>query len=299
MSETYRQHRGLAMGGLVFAVLFWAVNTVVAKGVVNDIPPLSLAFFRWITAMVFLYPFAHKGLISERNAIRENIRPLFLLSLPSVAMYNVLLYLGALYTTATNMSLVTAAMPAVTLGTAWMLTRVRPGPVQTAGISLAMAGVVVIVAKGDWTTLAGLNLNPGDLLMLGAIVSWAVYSVFLKQTVLPVSAIPFLFMTMVLGTLSIFPFYLWELAVKGGFEVNASVIWMFVYLGICPSILSFIFWNHGVRVLGASLASVSVYLIPVFASVLACIFLGEQLFAYHFLGGILILLGLIFSSRDR
>lgn len=296
-SEKLNQ-RPLAMAGLVFAVLFWAVNAVVAKGFINDIPPMALSFYRWAAALCFLFPFAYKGVLAEKRTIREHMGTLFWLSIPSVAIYNSFLYLGALYTTATNIGLVVAAMPAMTLAAAWLINKDRPRPVQALGICLALSGVVIIVAKGTAATIYQLNLNPGDLLMVGSIASWAGYSIYYKKLALPISPLPFLFMTMVLGTLSILPFYLWELVRKGGFTVTPSVVVVFIYLGICPSVLSYIFWNNGVKVLGASTASVSVYLIPVFASAIAYVYLGEHLFFYHFLGGLLILAGLIFSSRE-
>ncbi len=290
--------RGLAMAGLVFAVLFWAVNAVVAKGVTDHIPPMALSFYRWAAALIFLFPFAYKGVRHEKKVIREHLWILFWLSLPSVAIYNSFLYLAALYTTATNISLVVAAMPAMTLAAAWFITKDRPRPVQVTGISLALLGVITIVAKGAPSTIYHLDLNPGDLLMVGSIGSWAVYSIYYKKLALPISPIPFLFMTMVLGTLLILPFYLWDLSIPGGFEVTRSMVVVFIYLGICPSVLSYIFWNHGVKELGASTASIFVYLILVFASAIAYFYLGEQLFFYHVLGGVFILAGLIFSSWE-
>lgn len=291
--------RTKAMAGLTIAVLFWAVNTVVARGVVDHIPPMALSFYRWVAAFIFLLPFAMKPVKEDADMIRGNIWFLLLLAVPSVAVYNSVLYLGALYTTATNISLVVAAMPAVTLGFAWAINRERPKLLQMLGIAVALAGVVTIIAQGNLSILADFRANPGDLLILVSITAWALYSVLLKTRPLNMSPISLLMATVVLGTLSIFPFYLIELVVVGGFHVDSRVVGMFIYLGICPSILSYICWNHGVRVVGASLASVFAYLLPVFTAAIAYFFLGERLAGFHFAGGVLILAGLLLSAGLR
>jgi len=288
----------LAYLGLGFAVLFWAINTVIAKGVITQIKPMALSFFRWIAALVFILPFAFKGLQRDAIPIRENLGFLFVLSVFSVAVYNSVLYLGAQFTTATNIALVVAAMPAMTLGFAWMINRQRPRILQTLGILISLGGVVVIISKGSLGLFMNFRFNPGDLLILGSIASWALYSVLLKRRSIPISPISFLTMTILLGTLCILPFYAWEYVIYKGFELNWAVVWMFVYLGVCPSILSYICWNHGVNTVGSGTASVFMYLIPVFTSAIAYFFLGERLFPFHLAGGFLIFCGLMLSSRQ-
>lgn len=287
----------LALLGLGFAVLFWAINTVIAKGVIVQIKPMALSLFRWLAALIFIFPFALKGLKKDILPIRQNLGFLFVLSIPSVAVYNSVLYMGAQYTTATNIALVVAAMPAMTLGFAWMVNRQKPRVIQALGILVSLAGVVVIISKGSFAMFMGFAFNLGDLLILASIASWALYSVLLKKRTIPISPISFLTMTIVLGTLCILPFYAWEYFLYKGFELNWAIFWIFVYLGVCPSILSYICWNYGVKTVGSGTASVFMYLIPVFTSIIAYFFLGERLFIFHLAGGALIFCGLILSSR--
>jgi drug/metabolite transporter (DMT)-like permease len=286
-----------ALIGLGFAVLFWAINTVIAKGVITQVQPMALSFFRWVAALIFLLPFALKGLKKEWVPIRENLGALFVLSIFSVAAYNSVLYLGAQYTTATNIALVVAAMPAMTLVFAWLINRQRPTLLQALGILVSLGGVMVIISKGSLAMFVNFRFNPGDLLILASIASWALYSVLLKKRPIPISPISFLTMTIILGTICIFPFYMVEYILYKGFEVNSAILWMFVFLGVCPSILSYFFWNHGVRTVGSGTASVFMYLIPIFASIIAYFYLGERLFAFHLAGGLLVFFGLILSSR--
>ena len=156
----------------------------------------------------------------------------------------------------------------------------------------------MILSKGALSLFFDFRFNPGDLLILVSIASWALYSVLLKKRPLPISPISFLFMIIIFGTLVILPFYVWEYYYYQGFEVTLPIVWMFIYLGICPSILSYICWNHGVKTVGAGTAAVFMYLIPVFTAVIAYFFLGERLFPFHMAGGGLILLGLVLSSRQ-
>jgi drug/metabolite transporter (DMT)-like permease len=286
----------LAYSGLCLAVFFWAINTVIARGIIFEIKPMALSFYRWLVALIIIMPFAMVHIKKDSKLIKENIGFLFILALPSVAIYNSIIYLGAQYTTATNISLVVATMPVMTILFAWIMNREKPFLIQSLGIGISLCGMLVIIAKGSWHLLVSLSFNPGDLLIVIAIASWSFYSVMLKKRQIDISPISFLTILIALGLVCIMPFYLWELAVFKGFEINSINISIFIFLGIFPSILSYLCWNSGVREAGASIASVFMYLVPVFTSIIACIFLKETLFPYHFSGGILIFSGLILSS---
>lgn len=288
----------MAVAGLVLCVLFWAINTVIAKGVVQEISPMALSFYRWLTALVFILPFSFRQMLLEKDIILSHLPALFMLALPSVAVYNSMLYLGAQYTSATNISIVVASMPAMTLGLSWAINKDRTSFLQTLGIFVSLAGVLVILTKARLAVLADLGFNPGDLLILAAAGSWALYSVLLKKNIVPVSALSFLTMTIIIGWVCILPFYLWEYTIYRGFELTLSTVWIFVYLGICPSILSYICWNFGVKILGSARAAIFIYLLPVFTSAIAYFILDERLLPFHFLGGIMVFLGLVLSSRE-
>lgn len=286
----------MAYLGLSLAVFFWAVNTIIAKAVILQIKPMTLSFYRWLFALIIILPFAVSPLRKDSPLIRRNLRYLFILAVPSVAVYNSILYFGAQYTTATNISLVVATMPVMTLLFSWVMNKEKPDFLQSIGVMISISGMLMIIAKGSFDLLLGLSFNPGDLLIVLSIASWAFYSVLLKRKQINISPISFLTVLICLGIVCILPFYVWELLIFKGFEVNLVNISIFLYLGIFPSILSYIFWNYGVRTAGASIASIFMYLLPVFTSVIAFIFLHEDLFSYHFYGGFLILVGLVLSS---
>ena len=286
----------IAYAGLTLTIFFWAINTVIAKAVVMEIKPMALSFYRWVLAFIFILPFAIPHLKKDIILIKQNLGILFILSIPSVAVYNSLVYFGAQYTSATNISLVVATMPVMTILFSWVMNREKPFALQAFGIMISIIGVLIIISHGSWQVLSTLSFNPGDLLIVLSIAAWSFYSVLLKKNEINISSISLLTILIFFGILCILPFYVWEFSVFQGFELKTTTVIIFLYLGIFPSIVSYLCWNFGVKTAGASIASVFMYLLPVFTSIIAYLFLNENLFLYHFAGGLLILFGLIMSS---
>lgn len=289
---------GLAYVGLVLTPLFWAGNAVVARGTVDAIPPLSMAFWRWVIALAILLPFGLPGIWCHRQIIRQRLGSMLALATFSVGAFNSLLYLAASTTTATNIALINATIPIFVALMSWLLLSDRTRPIQALGIALAVTGIVTVVARGDLAVLTGLQAQPGDLIMVAAVFSWGLFSVLLRRQAVPLPALTFLTTQILLGVLVILPFYLTDLlAFSGGFELSGTTLAPLLYFAIFPGILAYAFWNHGVHAIGPSRAAIFMYLTPVFASILAGIFLGETLGRFHVIGGLLILSGLILATR--
>lgn len=289
---------GLAYVGLVLTPLFWAGNAVVARGTVEDIPPLSMSFWRWIIALAILLPFGLPGVWRHRQIIRQYFGSMLALATFSVAAFNSLLYFAATTTTATNIALINATIPIFVALLAWILLGDRTRPIQALGIALAITGIVTVVARGDLSVLTGLQAQPGDLIMVVAVFSWGLFSVLLRRQAVPLPALTFLTTQILLGTLVILPFYLTDLFFfAGGFDLSRDTALPLLYFAIFPGILAYGFWNHGVHKIGPARAAIFMYLTPVFASVLASVFLKESLGVFHVIGGLLILVGLLLATR--
>jgi len=289
---------GLAYIGLVLTPLFWAGNAVVAKGTVAHIPPLSMSFWRWVIALAILLPFGFPGLWRQRHVVRQHLGSMLALATFSVAAFNSLLYFAAITTTATNIALLNSTIPIFVALLSWVLLGDRTRPVQALGIGLAILGILAVVARGDLSVLTGLQAQPGDLIMVAAVFSWGLFSVLLRRQAVPLPALAFLTAQILLGTLVILPFFLVDvLFVSGGFELSQSTALPLLYFAIFPGILAYAFWNHGVHKIGPANAAIFMYLTPVFASVLASVFLGESLGLFHIIGGVLILAGLLLATR--
>ncbi|TNE75174.1 MAG: DMT family transporter [Gammaproteobacteria bacterium] len=289
---------GLAYIGLVLTPLFWAGNAVVARGTVDAIPPLSMSFWRWVIALAVLLPFGLPGVWRQRQVIRQHLGSMLALATFSVGAFNSLLYIAATTTTATNIALINATIPIFVALLAWVLLGDRTRPIQAIGIALAVLGILTVVARGDVSVLTGLQAQAGDLIMVAAVFSWGLFSVLLRRQAVPLPALTFLTTQILLGTLVIFPFYLGDLLFfSGGFELSRDTALPLIYFAIFPGILAYGFWNHGVHQVGPSKAAIFMYLTPVFASILASVFLGETLGLFHIIGGALILAGLLLATR--
>jgi drug/metabolite transporter (DMT)-like permease len=292
-----RRQLWLAYLGLTLSALFWAGNAVVARGTAGVIAPFALSFWRWVIALAILLPFALPHLRREWRVLLVHWPQLVLLAALSVGGYNTLLYLAAQTTTAVNITLVGSTMPVAIALMAGLLLGQRLRLVQWSGIGIALVGMVVIVVGAG--SGAAVDINPGDLIMVIAVLIWGLYSVLLRWRPLPVHPLTLLLLLIVLGLPVILPFYLWELAVHGGAPVTAGTIPVFLYVGVFPSVLAYLFWNHGVAVAGPSQAGMFIYLIPLFTALIAGSFLGERLYAHHAVGAVLILIGLYLSTRVR
>ncbi|ERP91840.1 membrane protein [Marinobacter sp. ES-1] len=289
---------GLDYIGLVLTPLFWAGNAVVARATVEHIPPLSMSFWRWVIALALILPFGLPGLWRHRQVIRQHLVTLLVLATFSVAAFNSLLYYAAMTTTATNIALINSTIPIFVALLAWLLLGERTRPVQALGIGLAIVGILIVIERGDLRIIAQLQAQPGDLIMVAAVFSWGVFSVLLRKHVVPLPALTFLTAQILLGTLVILPFYLGDLLwFSGGFELSGSTALPLAFFAIFPGILAYAFWNHAVHEIGPANAAIFMYLTPIFASILAILFLGESLGLYHLFGALLILAGLLLATR--
>lgn len=289
----------LALIGLVLTNLFWAGNAVVARFVVGDIPPLTLVFGRWLLAFLLLLPFALLHWKKSMPIIRERWFVIFVLGMMCIATYNSILYLAAHSTTAVNITLVSASLPLIALLASWLLLKIRPSNWQLIGIVVSLLGVFIVISRGRLSLLSdlfGAGFNRGDLMILGLAVLWAFYSVLLRKYPMGLHPIMLLTVLIAAGLPWLLVLFLIELSKVSVFSLDFADVPIFIYTAIFPSILAYVFWNNGVKVVGPSISALSCYLMPLFTAVIAVPILNENLYWYHFLGGLLILIGLYFGS---
>jgi len=286
-----------AYAGLIMAVFFWATNTVLARGVVHDMNPMALSFWRWVVAFLVILPFSVKCLLKDANEIKINKFRLAMLSFFSVTAYNTLLYKAAHYTTALNMSIAAAAFPTITIVIAWLVIHEIPSIPQLIGVVISAVGMLCLIVQGSFENLYNLKFNYGDLMVVGAVISWSIYSVYLRKFKIQIEPISFLTMTITLGSIFIMPFYAWEIFATQTFSLTLKVVPIILFVGIFPSILSYFWWNHGIVKVGPSISAMFYYLLPLFAAILAFIFLGEQVKLFHIFGGTLIFSGLYLAIK--
>lgn len=281
---------------LATASLAWAGNTVVGRAVHATIPPVALAFWRWAGAFLVVLPFASGPLRRDWPILLRHWRSMAVLSLTGIAAFNTLFYRGLDQTTAINGLLLQSAMPLMILLASAVLYRERPTLRQTIAILISLAGVAVIAARGSLARLGALSINPGDVWILAAVASYAIYSSALRDRP-PVHPLSFLATSFALGTLMLLPLYLIESATGDNPVLTPGTVAAFAYVAVIPSCLAYLCFNRGVELIGSARGGQYVHLVPVFGTLLAMALLGERLRGFHLVGIALIAAGLALAAR--
>lgn len=283
---------------LTLTSLFWSGNMVIGRGIRADIPPITLAFWRWAIAFACVLPLALPHMREQWPLLKKGWKPVIVLGVLGVGGYNTFAYIALQYTPATNAVLLNSFIPIATIAISWAFLGKRLKPLAAAGVMISLAGAITIVARGNIEVLSHLALNAGDLWMLGAVAIWAVYTVGLSWRPSGVHPMLMLGALTAVGLAALAPAYAWEAAAGRHIAMNWSSIAAFAYVGIFPSFLGYIFYNRGVAEVGANRASLFIHLMPVFGTLLSAIFLGEIPHAYHYAGIAFIFTGIWLTTRN-
>ncbi len=281
---------------LGLAALFWAGNFVVGRAVGGRVPPVALSFWRWAVALALILPFAWPSLRAQAPALRRAWPVLVPLGILGVGNFNTMVYLGLRQTTATNAVLLNSACPALIVAISFAAGGGRPAARQLLGIAVSLAGVLAIASRGRPASLLALAFNPGDLWVMGAVASWALYTVLLRRRPAGVDGVALLTALMAVGLAWIAPFYAWELARGERLVLDAVTLGAIAYVGLLPSVAAYVFWNRAVAEIGPSRAGVFMHLLPAFGAALAVVALGESFRAFHLAGIGLILAGVALAA---
>ena len=284
---------------LTLTTLFWSGNMVLGRAIRDDIPPFSLAFWRWAIALALTLPFALPHLRTQWPLLKRSWRAVIALGLLGVGGFNTLAYIALQYTAATNAVLLNSFIPIATIALSWAFLKKRLSPLEWLGVLLSLSGVMSIVARGELTTLTGLSLNIGDLWMLGAVLVWALYTIGLQWR--PAGVHPMLMLAAFtsVGLLALAPAYAWEIMHGRLINISPASLASMAYIGLFPGFLGYVFYNRAVGEVGASKASLFIHLMPVFGVLLSALFLDEIPQSYHFIGIALIFSGIFLTTFRR
>jgi len=296
MQDRLARQRALPYLLLLVAAASFGGNWVAARLVNFEVAPFALSFWRWAIATLLLLPFAVPRLREDAQLIRRHLPVLAAFGALGAGGFTLLGYWGVSYTTAVNATLLNSSLPLFVVPLSWLLLGLTVSGRQIVGLALSLAGVVAIVSAGSLQTLAQLALNPGDFLILGAALLWAIYTVTLKWRP-SLRALSFLFTTLAAAAAFSLPFYLWETGTGKTMTVTPTSIAVIGYLAVFPSVVAYICWNEAVAAVGPNVAGFFNPVIPVFGILFAVIFLGEPLRAYHLAGFALVLGGVVLTSR--
>jgi len=281
----------------VLAVIIWSGNFIIARGVIKQIPPVSLAFYRWLSASIIIFPFAMKQAAAEWKFVKQSWHYLFWASLSGITLFNTFVYIGAHYTTAINLALIgTTTSPIIAIILAKIFLKERIGLLKMGGIMLCIAGVLFLLARGSLQNLVSLNFTKGDGWILLAALCFALYNTMVRKKPSTISSVNYLFVTFSFGTLLLLPFYCWELNNTAAVTWNTNLILIILYLGAGASVICFLFWNIAVGKLGAGRTALFGNLIPIFSSAEAAILLDEEFTWIHVVSMLLVFGGIIMAN---
>lgn len=284
---------------LILTVLFWSGNFIVGRGIHNEIPPMTLAFWRWAVALLIILPFSLGHIVHQFDIIRRNLIILTVLAILSVTNFSIFIYMALKLSTATNTVLINSMIPIFIVMVSWLGFKERITLRQSIGIAISLAGLLFIIANGNLSTIISVRFSKGDLWTICAGISWALYSVLLRKCPIELNSLSFLATLIIIGTLFISPFYIWEMSTGKTMNISQATIGSIVYVALFASILAYIFWNKAIQIIGANKTGIFIHLMPVFSIILAIIFLNEELREYHVKGTILIFTGIFLTTAGK
>lgn len=298
-----KHHKQQVLRGIVLAVLatlIWSGNFIIARGVIQDIPPVTLAFYRWLSATVIILPFAWKYIVPELKLVKERIPYFLLAAATGVSMFNTFVYIAGHYSTAINMALLgTCTSPVISVILARIFLKEKITGLRLAGMLVCITGVLLLMSKGSLETLLNFRFTKGDWWILAAAFTFAVYNTSVKKKPVKMSPVNFLFVVFLLGTVMLLPFYLYEVKEKGGIDIDLPNLSSILYLGLGASVICFLIWNKAIAALGSGRTALFGNLIPVFSSIEAVILLNEKISPIQIISFILVAAGLIIANLKK
>ena len=285
---------------LILTTLFWSGNFIVGKAAsFFEIPPFTLNFYRWAFAWLILAPFTLKEVIDKKNYILKNIKLIIILGITSITIFNSIVYYSLNFTQVISGVLMISTIPVMIIIFCWLFRIEKTNVYQICGVIFSLSGVVVIITRADLNILLNLNFNKGDIWMVVAMFSWAMYSALLRKKKFELSQLSLLQIIITAGLIFLLPAYLVELSLGYKTSINLPFILTLTYVVLFPGLASFIFWIKGISIIGSNRSGIFLHLMPIFSTIMAILIFGEKFMIFHSIGAVLIIAGIILSSRGR
>tara|TARA_B100002051_G_scaffold224302_1_gene219290 strand:- start:64 stop:963 length:900 start_codon:yes stop_codon:yes gene_type:complete len=283
---------------LILTTIFWSGNFIVGKAAsIYEIPPFSLNFYRWFFAGLILMPFTIKELINKKNYIFSNLGFFIILGITSITIFNSIVYYSLYYTQVISGVLMISTIPVWIIFISSMLNIEKTNIFQIIGVALSLTGVIFIITKADIDLIKNLDFNKGDLTMVIAMFSWALYSSLLKKKKYEISQISLLQVVIITGLVFLTPVYFIEMNMGNVIKLGKPFYLTLTYVVLFPGLASFFFWIKGIGIIGANRAGAFLHLMPIFGAIMAMIIFDEKFMFYHFLGAIFIIAGITLSNK--
>jgi len=283
---------------LILTTIFWSGNFVVGKAATYyEIPPFSLNFFRWLFAGIVLLPFTIKEIILKKKYIFSNLGLFAILGITSITVFNSIVYYSLYHTQVINGILLISTIPVWIIFISSILNIEKTNILQILGLICSLIGVIFIITKANFNIITDLDFNKGDLSMVIAMLSWAIFSALLKIKKFKISQYTLLEVIIFSGLIFLVPVYILEINYGSKIIINTPFILTLSYVVIFPGLLAFMFWIKGISIIGANRAGIFLHLMPIFGSIFAIVIFSEKFAFYHLYGIVFIIAGLILSNK--
>lgn len=276
----------------LFTVMIWGGNAIANKMAADVIEPSAMSFYRWLVAVVLLSPFCLASVIKHWGVIRVNLTKLTFLALLGMVLNQSLSYYAGLTTSASNMALIGSLVPLFAIFISVPLLSKTISPLSIAGGVIALAGLALMLGKGDVTFFFHQTVTQGDAIMVLASLCYATYCVLLKRWKMALPNWTMVYMQGVLALLMLTPLWLTSEQLTPSHQAYPLI----AYAGIAASIVAPWMWVKAIDLIGAESSAMFMNLMPVVAISLATTWLGEALQGYHLIGGMLVISGVFLSQ---
>ena len=275
-----------------------ATNLIIARGGVEHVPPISLAFWRWASVFIILSPFVYKNIHKNRSLLKKELPKNFFLGAMGCGVCGAFPFIAGISTTVTNMGIIYTSSPIFIILLSIIFFNEKISLSRFFGLIISLLGVLMIICKGDIGLLMNFRFTSGDLWMVGAAIGWAIYSLFLINWKSRFDIMTRFSLISFFGALSLFPFYIVEEIYFSKTLFNENFIFWVMFGAISPGIIAFTLYTKVQKYVGASLAGFALYLYAVYSAFYGIVFFNEDLLNYHFIGAILVFTG-VFLARQR
>ena len=295
-----KNNNNLAYLILILTTIFWSGNFIVGKAAsMYQIPPFSLNFYRWFFAGLILLPFTYKELIKKKKYIINNLGFFIVLGITSITIFNSIVYYSLYYTQVISGILMISTIPVWIIFISSILKIEKTNIFQIIGVILSLTGVIFIITKADLNLIKNLDFNKGDLSMVIAMFSWAIYSALLKSKKYEISQVSLLEVVIICGLFFLIPIYFIEMNMGNLIILGKPFYLILAYVVIFPGLASFFFWIKGISIIGANRAGIFLHLMPIMGAIMAMLIFEERFMFYHILGAIFIIAGITLSNKKK
>ena len=277
--------------------IFMASNIIVARGGVEYVPPVSLAFWRWLTVFLILMPFFFNEIIKKKEQFKKESFKLFFLGLMGCGVCGAFPFIAGMSTTMANMGIIYTSSPIFIIILSVLFFKDKINLSRVIGLILCLTGVLIIICKGDIFYLINFKFTSGDLWMLGAAIGWAVYSIFLINWKSNFSLMARFTLIAFFGAISLLPFYLIEESYFFNTAFNNNFLFWVLFAAISPGIIAFTLYTKVQKFVGASLAGFTLYIFSIYSAIYGIILFDESLLGFHYYGAALVFFGVYLARK--